>query len=127
MNISKVPLRPGAAVSILLKNILQVQKENIEVEKQRLEVEKQRLEVEKQRLEVDKQTLEFHRLVGTQLLKLLPMFGNLMQIPPDHNNDKEKHSEIEEILKKNVRKRPCPDNGEDIMKDSKILRNVVEA
>ncbi|KAG5872650.1 hypothetical protein JTB14_029693 [Gonioctena quinquepunctata] len=101
-------------VSTLLKNILQVQKEN--------------LEVEKQRLEVDKQTLEFHRLVGTQLLTLLPMFGGLMRrlAFPDNNNDEEKHSEIEETLKKNARKRPCSDSGEDIMKDSKILRNVLE-
>ncbi|XP_074034878.1 uncharacterized protein [Leptinotarsa decemlineata] len=102
-------------VSALLKDLLQVQKEN--------------LEVEKQRLEVDKQTLEFHRLVGTQLLTLLPMIGGFIQRVafPNNNNDEEKNIvNNEDASKKSNRKRSCPDSGLDILKDSKILRNVLE-
>ncbi|KAJ8957316.1 hypothetical protein NQ314_006564 [Rhamnusium bicolor] len=100
-------------VSSILKNILEVQKENLEVEKQRLELEKQKL--------------EFERLVGTQLLTLLPMFGGLLQrlAFPNHNSDGST-SDSDIPPKKNGRKRPCPDSGSDILKDSKILRNVLE-
>ncbi|KAJ8940712.1 hypothetical protein NQ318_009115 [Aromia moschata] len=101
-------------ISSILKNLLEVQKENLEVEKQRLELEKQKM--------------EFERLVGTQLLTLLPMFGGLLQrlafpnLPSDNGNS----SDADSPPKKNSRKRQSPDSGFDILKDSKILRNVLE-
>lgn len=99
-------------VSSILKTLLEVQKENLEIEKQRLELEKQKL--------------EFERLVGTQLLTLLPMFGGLLQRLAFPNHIEGHSSDTESPLKKNGRKRPSADSGLDILKDSKILRNVLE-
>lgn len=99
-------------VSSILKNLLEVQKENLEVEKQRLELEKQKL--------------EFERLVGTQLLTLLPMFGGLLQKLAFPNHNEGHSSDTDSSPKKNGRKRPSSGSGFDILKDSKILRNVLE-
>ncbi|XP_018564745.1 uncharacterized protein LOC108906076 [Anoplophora glabripennis] len=99
-------------VSGILKSLLDVQKENLEIEKQRLELEKQKL--------------EFERLVGTQLLTLLPMFGGLLQRLAFPNHAEGHSSDTDTPSKKNGKKRPCPDSGFDILKDSKILRNVLE-
>lgn len=84
----------------VLKEILEVQKENLSVEKEKLELEKQRL--------------EFDRLVGSQLLSLVPMIGTILQRvtvngpSEDSNSNKRKAEDI------------------DILKDSKILRSVLE-
>ncbi|KAK4874047.1 hypothetical protein RN001_013407 [Aquatica leii] len=86
----------------VLKEILNVQKENLDIEKQKLEIEKQRL--------------EFDRVVGSQLLTLVPMIGGIIQRLALNNHD------IDSNTMKN-RKRKA---SEDIFKDSKILRSVLE-
>ncbi|CAH1119416.1 unnamed protein product [Phaedon cochleariae] len=106
-------------VSILLKNIFEVQKEHLELEKQRLEMEREKL--------------EFHRLVGS---RLLTMFGSMLEkltFPTttnnNNNNIKEGLSEDEDPPKKMMKqgiKRRMPDSDQDVLKDSKILRNVLE-
>ncbi|XP_028137353.2 uncharacterized protein LOC114331873 isoform X1 [Diabrotica virgifera virgifera] len=97
-------------VPALLKGLIEIQKEN--------------LEVQRQRLEIDKEKLDFQRLVGTQLLTFLPLFGSLVHklTFPNKNED----DESDEKQGKNGKKRPHPDSGLDILKDSKILRSVLE-
>lgn len=46
---------------------------------QLIDIQKQLLDVDKQRLEVEKQRLEFDRVVGSQLMTLVPMMGSLIQ------------------------------------------------
>ncbi|CAH1100198.1 unnamed protein product [Psylliodes chrysocephalus] len=100
-------------VAVLLKSLIEVQKQN--------------LEVQKERLEIDKQKLSFHKLVGAQLLTLLPIFGGLVQkLSFPNNNEEESQIGNEEKVNKNGLKRKFVDSGVDILKDSKILRNVLE-
>lgn len=83
------------------------------------------MELEKQKIEIEKQKLEFDRLVGSQLLTLVPMVGGLLQ--------RLSFSQTQELLAsssnggepKNSRKRHST-NDLDILKDSKILRTVLE-
>ncbi|XP_056644338.1 uncharacterized protein LOC130450153 isoform X1 [Diorhabda sublineata] len=91
-----------------------------------IEVQKENLEVQKQRLEVDKQKLDFQRLIGSQLLALLPIFGGIIHKLTSPNNNEEDSGDAEDKLFKNGKKRPHPDSSVDILKDSKILRNVLE-
>lgn len=88
----------------VLKELLEVQKENLSVEKEKLELEKQRI--------------EFNRVVGSQLLTLVPMIGGILQRLALNSRQDENTSNIN-------RKRK---NSEeiDILKDSKILRSVLE-
>ncbi|KAJ8915039.1 hypothetical protein NQ315_016014 [Exocentrus adspersus] len=102
------------------------QQDILDVLKDLLQVQKQHLDIERQRLELEKQKLEFERLVGSQLLTLPPMFGGLLQRLAFPNHSEGHSTESESIPKKNGKKRPCPDTGLDILKDSKILRNVLE-
>lgn len=98
----------------LLRELVQVQRENLEIEKQRLDIEKQRL--------------EFSRLVGSQLLTLVPMVGTLVQRLSFTTGQTildlagNSHGECEG---KNGKKRKATSEL-DILKDSKILRTVLE-
>lgn len=101
--------------------------------KELLDVQKESLEVNRQRLEMEKQKFEFERLVGTQLLTLVPMLGGLLQrIAFPTNSDglpvasSNSGSNGGGGGMKNGRKRTSSDSGFDILKDSKILRNVLE-
>lgn len=85
--------------------------------------------MEKQRLDIEKQQLEFTRVVGTQLLTLVPMVGGLLQrlsFPASQavldlaTNSNGSTGEV-----KNGRKRQAGSDL-DILKDSKILRTVLE-
>lgn len=99
----------------LIRDLIDVQKENLEVEKQRLDIEKQRL--------------EFSRVVGSQLLTLVPMMGTLLQrlsFPASQAIlDLAANSNGENGEVKNGKKRQAS-NDLDILKDSKILRTVLE-
>ncbi|CAG9864918.1 unnamed protein product [Phyllotreta striolata] len=99
-------------VSLLLKSLIDIQEETLKVEKERLEIEKQQL--------------EFHKLVGAQLLTLLPIFGGLVQKLPFPNNNEEEAKNENEGEPRNGKKRKYSDGELDILKDSKILRNVLE-
>jgi len=57
--------KPQTDVAMLLKDLIDVQKESLSVQKQKLEIEKQRL--------------EFDRLIGTQMVTLIPMLSGLLQ------------------------------------------------
>lgn len=91
-----------------------------------LENQRELLNTEKQRLEVEKQKLEFDRLVGSQLLTLVPMFGSLLQrlAYPANQDILNSTSSTSTTGTKNSRKRQGSDL--DILKDSKILRTVLE-
>ncbi|XP_022900340.1 uncharacterized protein [Onthophagus taurus] len=95
-------------ISSTLKSLLQVQKDHLEVEKQRLEMEKQKL--------------EFERLIGTQMVAMLPMFGGLLQRVSQNSNST--------LTKggKRGRKRQQNNNPDplDIFHDTKILRTMLE-
>lgn len=97
----------------VLKELLEVQRENLDIEKQKLEVEKQRL--------------EFDRLVGSQLLTLVPMIGGLFQRIAFPTNQDILHLASNSTTgdTKNGRKRQNTSDL-DILKDSKILRTVLE-
>lgn len=70
--------------------------------------------------------------MGTQLTTLLPMFAAVLEKISKTTTFSCKEEEVSEsedtkpLLKKNGRKRPCSDNSLDMLKDSKILRNVLE-
>ncbi|XP_060522086.1 uncharacterized protein LOC132699416 isoform X2 [Cylas formicarius] len=82
-----------------------------------LEVQKENLELERERLEVEKQKLEFERVVGSQLLTLIPMFGAILQRMP-FAPDK-----ADEQPKKNGLKHS---DALEVFKDSKILKELLE-
>lgn len=100
---------------VLLKELVEVQKENLQIEKQRLDIEKQRL--------------EFSRVVGSQLLTLVPMVGTLVQrlsFPASQAIlDLATSSNVANGEMKNGKKRQASSDL-DILKDSKILRTVLE-
>ncbi|KAF5282332.1 hypothetical protein FQA39_LY17631 [Lamprigera yunnana] len=81
-----------------------------------VEVQKENLSIEKQKLELEKQRLEFDRVVGSQLLTLVPMIGGIIQRLTLNNHEEESNTS-------KLRKRKA---SEDILKDSKILRSVLE-
>ncbi|XP_017777921.1 PREDICTED: uncharacterized protein LOC108563679 isoform X2 [Nicrophorus vespilloides] len=95
--------------------------------KELLKVQKESLVIQKEKLELEKQRLEFNRLIGTQMMTLLPMLGGILQ--------RVSYTDTEELLDIKVepgeegcevgvkRKR---ENNEDILKDCKILRNMLE-
>lgn len=87
-----------------------------------VEVQKESLEVEKQRLNVEKQRLEFDRLVGTQLITLIPMIGGFVQriVCPTTGEDPPDTSQ-----NKRGKKRPNLEQIE-IFKGSKLLRTMLE-
>ncbi|KAL3272707.1 hypothetical protein HHI36_014170 [Cryptolaemus montrouzieri] len=94
-------------IGTLLKEILDIQKENLSIEKERLGLEKERL--------------EYHKSVGDQLLTLVPIFGSLLQkiaYPSGESINSETPSQ------KNGKKRKS--SNEDISRESKILRTVLE-
>lgn len=92
-----------------------------------MEVQRENLDVEKQKLEVEKQRLEFDRLVGSQLLTLVPMIGGLFQrlAFPTNQDILNLASNSNNGDMKNGRKRQSTSDL-DILKDSKILRTVLE-
>lgn len=82
------------------------------------------LNVQKQQLELEKQKFEFDRLVGTQLMTLVPMVGGLLQrlVYPTmtpHNLTPSESSTNEN--------NEADSKSYDILKDSKILRTVLES
>ncbi|XP_045475742.1 uncharacterized protein LOC123681598 [Harmonia axyridis] len=93
-------------ISILLKDLVDIQRENLTVERQRFELEKERL--------------EYNKNVGNQLMTLIPIFGSILQKfiftnevtnsdSPNQKNGKRKKS-----------------TNDDILRESKILRTVLE-
>lgn len=57
-----------------------------------MEIQKEKLKVEQKRLEIEKQRLDFDRLVGSQLLTLVPMVGGLIRqlsTPNEENQNTE--------------------------------------
>lgn len=95
-----------ADISNVLKELLQVQKENLSIEREKLEIEKQRL--------------EYERVVGTQLVTLVPMIGGLIQRVALSANQG-----LLSFVGKG-QKRKANGDDTDIFKDSKILRSVLE-
>lgn len=82
--------------------------------------------MERQRLEVEKQRLEFDRLVGTQLVTLIPMVGGILQ-RLESSASMRNFSGCPQAKRR--RKRPhssTKSNLDDIIKESKILRTVLE-
>ncbi|KAK9883472.1 hypothetical protein WA026_001648 [Henosepilachna vigintioctopunctata] len=94
-------------MSTLLKDLLSVQKESLSIERERLELEKERL--------------DYHRNVGNQLLTLIPIVGSLLQ-KIAHSNDEISNSDSSPP--KNGKKRKHV--NDDILRESKILRTVLE-
>lgn len=94
-----------------------------------MEVQKENVELERQRLDIEKQHLEFSRLVGSQLLTLVPMVGTLVQrlsfTTSQSILDLAANASGENCETKNGKKRQAPSDL-DILKDSKILRTVLE-
>ncbi|XP_018323571.1 uncharacterized protein LOC108735856 isoform X2 [Agrilus planipennis] len=94
-----------------------------------LDTQRQSLDVEKQRLELEKQKVEFDRAVGSQLLTLVPIVGAILQRLAFASNQ-DLLNAAEEIncssIFKNGRKRAAGGGNLDILKDSKILRTVLE-
>lgn len=82
-----------------------------------MDVQKELLEVEKDRLELEKQKFEFERLVGTQLLTLIPLIGGLLQ--------KSALDNLNSSFSKNGKKNST-DLGYDALKDNKLLKNVLQ-
>lgn len=93
-----------ADIGSLLKDLVEIQRENLSVEKQRLELEKERS--------------EYHRTVGNQLLTLVPIFGNMLQ-KFICTNDATSSEQPKNMKKKKL-------VSEDILRESKILRTVLE-
>lgn len=96
--------------------------------KELVEVQKENLEIERQRLDIEKQRLEFSRVVGSQLLTLVPMMGTLVQrlsFPAGQAllDLASAHGDNGDM--KNGKKRQASSDL-DILKDSKILRTVLE-
>lgn len=69
---------------------------------------------------MEKQRLEFERLVGTQLITLIPMIGSLLQHLTTKNEDSS-----DEPPSKRCRKRSNFDQL-DMFKDNKMLQNTLE-
>lgn len=95
-----------------------------------VQIQKQQLELEKQRFEVEKQRLEFDRVVGSQLMTLVPMVGGLLQrlvypSVPEPNLTPSEHS-VPETNEADPKTDDKNDTDYDILKDSKILRTVLE-
>lgn len=90
-----------------LKELVEMQKENIEIGRQRLDIERQRL--------------DFERLVGTQLITLVPMLGSLLQHLVSSSEDSASDSPPPKRSK-----RRTPVDQLDMLKDSKILRTMLE-
>lgn len=94
-----------------------------------VEVQKENLEIEKQRLDIEKQRLDFSRLFGSQLVTLVSMVGTLAQRLSFANGqnilDLTANGNEENRDNKNRKKRPA-NTDLDILKDSKILKTVLE-
>lgn len=88
-------------LQLSLKELIDIQKENVEISRQRLDVEKQRL--------------EFEKLVGSQLITLIPMIGELLQ---QLMTSTEYESSSDSPPSKRFKKRANI--------DSKILRSMLE-
>lgn len=96
-----------------------------------VQLQKQHLELEKQRFEVEKQRLEFDRVVGSQLMTLVPMVGGLLQRLVYPQVSESNLTPSESSIVENNEADPKTDgektdNEYDILKDSKILRTVLE-
>ncbi|XP_071056690.1 myb/SANT-like DNA-binding domain-containing protein 1 isoform X2 [Onthophagus taurus] len=94
-NVNGIRTAPGSIpVPLLILNSMQPQQNqdkrgDLEISstlKSLLEIQREHLEVEKQRLEMEKQKLEFERLIGTQMVAMLPMFGGLLQRISNQNS-----------------------------------------
>lgn len=109
---------------------------------QLLDVQRQILDVDKQRLDVEKQRLEFDRLVGSQLMTLVPMIGTLIQrlIFPQQNDGMDKDFDMDHNRDDDMNDLHPPDhhlvpserperdlsNAEDeLEKNRNILRNLL--
>ncbi|KAI4456981.1 hypothetical protein MML48_8g00005795 [Holotrichia oblita] len=103
---SQINEKNSSDLQFSLKELVIIQRENLELERQRLEVEKQRL--------------EFERLVGTQLITLIPMIGSLLQHLTTKNEDSP-----DEPPSKRSRKRSNFDQL-DMFKDNKMLQTTLE-
>lgn len=96
----------SALEATLLKDLLEVQRENLNIERQRLQLEKEKM--------------DFEKFLGTQLITLIPIFGNMLQKLSSNS------AEEKEDSPKRFGKKRSASNDLDILKDSKILRNVLE-
>ncbi|XP_044758935.1 uncharacterized protein LOC123316780 [Coccinella septempunctata] len=93
-------------INVLLKDLVDIQRENLSVEKRRLELERERL--------------DYHKNVGSQLLTLIPVFGSLLQnlILTNEATSSESSPQKNSKRKKSV--------NDEILRESKILRTVLE-
>lgn len=96
-----------------------------------VQLQRQQLELEKQRFEVEKQRLEFDRVVGSQLMTLVPMVGGLLQRLVYPTVAGANLTPSESSITENNEADPKTDGDKtdtdyDILKDSKILRTVLE-
>lgn len=96
-----------------------------------VQLQKQQLELEKQKFEMEKQRMEFDRVVGSQLMTLVPMVGGLLQRLVYPQVTETNLTPSESSLTENNEADPKTDNDKsendyDILKDSKILRTVLE-
>lgn len=109
-----------------------------------LSVQNQQLDLERQKFELEKQRLEFDRVVGSQLMTLVPMVGGLLQrlvypsvqppaTPSTPHAPSQQQDSVVDAADSAI---SCDDNEAeskdkplsdyDILKDSKILRTVLE-
>lgn len=95
-----------------------------------VQIQKQQLELEKQRFEMEKQRLDFERVVGSQLMTLVPMVGGLLQrlVYPNVSqpNLTPSESSVTETNEADPKTDDKIETDYDILKDSKILRTVLE-
>lgn len=95
-----------------------------------VQIQKQQLELEKQRFEMEKQRLEFDRVVGSQLMTLVPMVGGLLQrlVYPNmpQPNLTPSETSVTETNEADPKTDDKMESDYDILKDSKILRTVLE-
>ena len=91
-----------------------------------LDVQRERLNLERQRLEVEKQRLEFDRLVGTQLVTLIPMVGGILQRLESSTSMRNSSGYTQAKRRRKRSHSSAKSNLDDIIKESKILRTVLE-
>ncbi|XP_065161073.1 uncharacterized protein [Atheta coriaria] len=98
------------AANSLLKEVIELQKQNLELAKQHIEIEKQRL--------------EFDRVIGTQMVTMLPMLGGVLQrLAYPGNQDL---IDMKFGISAGVKRKRSASEDADVIKDSKKLRNMLE-
>lgn len=106
----KNPFFFSVAANSLLKEVIELQKQNLELAKQHIEIEKQRL--------------EFDRVIGTQMVTMLPMLGGVLQrLAYPGNQDL---IDMKFGISAGVKRKRSASEDADVIKDSKKLRNMLE-